>query len=74
MPIRVLTRNEFSIIIERLSRDKEISIMDAIVYYCEQNEMEVETAAKLINTTIKSKIEAEAINLHYLPKTSKLPL
>ena len=48
--------------------------MEAIVYYCDYNELEVETAAKLINPVIKSKIEVEAQDLNFLPKTSKLPL
>ena len=50
--------------------------MDAIVWYCERNEMEVEVAAKLLNTIIKSKIEAEARDLNCLtiPKGSKLPI
>ena len=50
--------------------------MDAIVWYCERNEMEVEVAAKLLNGIIKAKIEAEAIDLNFLstPKGSKLPI
>jgi len=48
--------------------------MDAIVHYCENNELEIESAAKLINSIIKSKIEAEAQELNFLPKSSKLPL
>ena len=37
--------------------DKKIPYMDAIVWYCERNEMEVEVAAKLLNGIIKAKIE-----------------
>jgi hypothetical protein len=48
--------------------------MDAIVHYCENNELEIESAAKLINSIIKSKIECEAQELNFLPKGSKLPL
>ena len=74
MTLNVLTRSTFSVIIEPIVCDKRISYMDAIVHYCENNELEVESAAKLINTIIKSKIECEAQELNFLPKTSKLPL
>ena len=69
-----MTKAKFSIIIEELVHDKRLSYMEAIVYYCDNNELEVETAAKLINPVIKSKIEVEAQDLNFLPKTSKLPL
>ena len=38
--------------------------------------MEVEVAAKLLNSIIKAKIEAEAMDLNFLtiPKGSKLPI
>ena len=74
MTLNILTRPIFSSIIENLVCDKKISYMDAIVHYCENNELEVESAAKLINTIIKSKIECEAQELNFLPKTAKLPL
>ena len=69
-----MTKAKFSIIIEKLVHEKQLTYMEAIVYYCDNNELEVETAAKLINPVIKSKIEVEAQDLNFLPKTSKLPL
>jgi len=36
--------------------------------------MEIETAAKLLSAIIKAKLETEAQELNFLPKTSKLPL
>ena len=74
MTLNVLTKAKFSIIIEKIVHEKQLTYMEAIVYYCDNNELEVETAAKLINPVIKSKIEVEAQNLNFLPKTSKLPL
>lgn len=74
MTLNVLTKAKFSIIIEKLVHEKQLTYMEAIVYYCDNNELEVETAAKLINPVIKSKIEVEAQDLNFLPKTSKLPL
>jgi hypothetical protein len=54
--------------------DKRIPYMDAVVWYCERENIEVEVAAKLISAVLKSKIEAEAQDLNFLPKTAKLPI
>ena len=61
--------------IEMIKRDKpDMSYMDAVVYYCEENEIEIETVGKFISNTLKEKIECEARDLNYLPKVGKLPL
>ena len=66
----------FSLNIEEIVYMKDISYMDAIIEYCEQNEVEIEVAASLISNNLKSKIQLEAEDLHYLKKsnTSQLPL
>jgi hypothetical protein len=66
----------FSMIIEELVWEKDISYMDAIVLHCEQTGFEVEIAAKLVSNVLKSKIKLEAEELHFLPKskTNKLPI
>ena len=76
MSLEIMNVSKFSKIIEEVVIDKRIPYMDAIVWYCENNEMEVEVAAKLLNGIIKAKIEAEAIDLNFLstPKGSKLPI
>ena len=70
----IMTTAKFSAVIEEMVRDKQIPYMDAVVHYCERNDVEIETAAKLLNSVIKSKIEAEAMDLNFLPKEAKLPL
>ena len=47
--------------------------MDAIQYYCEQNNIELETIGKLVQGALKSKVRAEAENLHFLPKPTPIP-
>ena len=76
MSLEIMNVSKFSKIIEEVVIDKKIPYMDAIVWYCERNEMEVEVAAKLLNGIIKAKFEAEAIDLNFLstPKGSKLPI
>lgn len=65
----------FSLQIEELVWQKDISYMDAVILYCENTGFEVETAAKLISGALKSKIKIEAEELNFLPKsnTAKLP-
>lgn len=65
----------FSYEIERIAKDKSVSVMDAIILHCENTGLEIEIAAKLISNTLKSKIRMEAEELHFLPKsnTAKLP-
>jgi hypothetical protein len=54
---------------------KDIPYIDAVVMYCEENNFELETAAKLVSGVLKSKIKLEAEDLHYLKRsnTSQLP-
>lgn len=61
--------------IEEIVKDKKIGYFDAVLWYCEQNEIEIETGAKLINSIIKKKIEAEASDMNCLrEKSAKLPV
>lgn len=65
----------FSLRIENLVSEKSIPYMDAILLHCEDTGLEVELAAKLISGALKSKIQLEAEELNFLPKsnTTKLP-
>jgi len=67
---------EFSKEIENLVREKKMEYIDAVVYFCEKNGVDIETAASLIknNSKLKASIQEEAEQLNYLPKTQKLPL
>ena len=71
----MLDTKSFSIKIEEISNELKISYMDAIVWYCEKNEIEVETAAKLINSKIKDTIAYEASKLNMMQeKINSLPV
>ena len=60
------TPKTFSLEIENIAKDKKISHMDAVLHYCEVNEVEIETVSKLITKALKSKIEANARELKLL--------
>tara|TARA_B100001113_G_C20519269_1_gene366520 strand:- start:208 stop:426 length:219 start_codon:yes stop_codon:yes gene_type:complete len=72
-----MNSKEFSLIIEGVVRDKRpISYMDAILWYCEENSIEVESVGRLISKSLKEKIQLEAskANLIKIPETGKLPI
>jgi hypothetical protein len=64
--------NEFSMYIEQIVRDKNISYMDAILKYCQENFIEPEDIAKLVNKSLKDKLEVNFQDEDYLPKKAKL--
>lgn len=66
----------FSLSIETIIAKKNIPYMDAVLMYCEETGLELELAAKLVSGALKSKIQIEAEELHFLPRsnTTKLPL
>ena len=72
-----MNSKEFSLIIEGVVKDKRpISYMDAIIWYCEENKIEVESVGRLISKALKEKIQVEAskANLIKIEQTGKLPV
>lgn len=67
-----LTKAKFSKLVERTVIEKRISYMDAIVWLCEEHNIEIEDVKKFINPIIKDKLEAEARRLNFLPRTNEL--
>jgi len=60
--------------IEDIVKEKSISHMDAVLWYCEQEGLELEGISPLISKALKQKIEANARELNFLPRQAKLPL
>ena len=65
---------DLNLTIEGIVKEKELSYMDAVLYYAQTSEIEPEAMAKMLNQSIKDKIEVEAQELHLLKSTAKLPL
>ena len=65
---------DLNLTIEELVKEKELSYMEAVLHYAQKSEIEPEAMAKMLNQSIKDKIEVEAQKLHLLKKTAKLPL
>ena len=64
----------FSLEIENIAKEKKITHMDAVLYYCEKNDLEPDSVGKLITKGLKEKIEANARDLNFLEKTATLPI
>lgn len=62
--------------IEKLCKDKNIEYIDAIIMWCQKNNLEVETAAYWIkkDPVMRSKIQVEAENLNVLKRGARLPI
>lgn len=64
--------NEFSLHIESIAKSNTITYIDAILEYCEKNEIDPKEISSLINQNLKEKLEMEYENLNYLPKKARL--
>ena len=74
MEFDIITPTKFSLLIEEMVQTKNISYMDACLEYCKEKELEPNSIARLVNKSLKQKIQMEAEQLHFLPKTNSLPV
>jgi hypothetical protein len=65
-----MNSKEFSMKIESVVKDKKISYMDAVIWYCEQNQLDTGQVSSLLTKPLKEKIKFEATKLKLL-KMSK---
>lgn len=66
--------NKFSMMIERDAVNKKTTCMETLIKYCEENYIDAEEIAHLVNRALKGKIESEMRELNYLPKKATLDL
>lgn len=75
---RFLTAPKFSMEIEEIVRDckGELNYIEAIICYCDEHSIELESVSKLISKPLKEKIRADAQRLNCIKRTTraKLPL
>ena len=71
-----MNSQEFSLKIESIVKEKKISHMDAVVWYCDENGLDTSQVSSLISKSLKEKIQLEATNLRMLkiPKCGQLPI
>jgi hypothetical protein len=73
---KFLTPTKFALEIEGIVAKENMNYIDAICFYCETNELDVESITKLISKPLKERLKWDAIRLNFMKKTSraKLPI
>ena len=64
----------FSLEVERLAKEKNITHMEAVLEHCTIQEIEPDSVTRLITKSLKDKIEANARELNFIPRQAKLPI
>ena len=71
---KFMTIARFSTEVETLVNGDSMSYIDAIIHYCDINDIELETVPKLISKPLKEKLKHEAQQLNFIKKTSRAKL
>ncbi len=69
-----MTTARFSQEVEKVAFENTMNYIDAIVFYCEKNEIEIESVPKLISKPLKEKLKYDAQKLNFMKKTSRAKL
>jgi len=69
-----MTTARFSQEVEKVAFENEMNYIDAIVFYCEKNEIEIESVPKLISKPLKEKLKYDAQKLNFMKRTSRAKL
>ena len=72
--LNMFTSERYNDEINEIVDRTKMSFLDAIMYHADENGLESETVAGLINVKTKNKQREEAEALNFMPKTSKLPI
>ena len=54
--------------------NKDMNYIDAIIHFCEQNNIDIESVPKLISKPLKEKIKCDAQELNFMKRTSRAKL
>ena len=66
---------KFAFAIDSMVANTDFTYLEAIVEYCKKTGLEVEVAATLVNSNLKTKIESQAMENNMLKvKSAKLPI
>jgi|TARA_B100001996_G_scaffold116919_1_gene88513 hypothetical protein len=68
------TTKTFSLEIENIAKEKKVTHMEAVLWYCKKEGIEPDTVGSLISKSLKEKIEANARELNFLPRQAQLPI
>jgi hypothetical protein len=68
---KFLSAEKFSLDIETYVKENKCDYIEAIISYCDENNIEVETVPKLLSKPLKERLKFNAEKLNFLKKTSK---
>ena len=71
---KFLTPSKFAMEIETIVANENMNYIDAICYYCEINNLEIESVTKLVSKPLKEKLKYDAQELNFMKKTSRARL
>jgi len=74
MAVKMNNSMRFMENIEGVVQRTKMTYIDAILYYCEENKLEPETAGQMVGGKLKQLVQEEAEDLNLVQKTSKLPI
>ena len=66
---KFLTPIKFSYEIERIVLQEKMNYIDAILYYCEKENIDVESISKLMTKPLKEKLKVDATRLNFMKAT-----
>ena len=70
-----MTAARFSQDVEKLVlNNSDMNYIDAVIHYCELNEIEIESVSKLVSKPLKEKLKYDAQKLNFMKKTSRAKL
>lgn len=67
-------QNYFCSNIEKLVKEKKLTYLESIVYFCEKHDLPIEYVPKLINSSITDHLYEEGMELHFLKRVNQLPI
>ena len=67
------TQRTFELEIEQIVKNYQMSHMQAVLHYCDLNDIDPWSISRLISKSLKEKIESNARDLNFFPKRGKLP-
>lgn len=71
---RFRSPNEFSIYIDEMVSKLKISYMEAIINYCNEVDIDIESVGPLINQKLREKIQVEAEQANMMKPRGHLPV
>ena len=70
----MMNSKKFGLKIEEIVKEKKISYLDAVVWFCEENEIDTGSVNSMINKALKEKLQIEAEEKKLIKKSSSATL